>query len=144
MCICSQVDGGMSRGGAPSTYRVGGGAKERGVAGQTGPPLLPQHHPPPQDLRLGPEPLQGLPLHLILYIQCNIQVRGYNTHKIHYYTTLYRNYNFNSKIGCLILCTLIQAQGLQFRHTDNINHWRNAMVQVGLPTVIHLMISHHL
>ncbi|KAG7276552.1 hypothetical protein CRUP_019602 [Coryphaenoides rupestris] len=27
-----------------------------------------------------------------------------------------------------------QAQGLQFRHTDNINHWRNAMVQIGLPT----------
>ncbi|KAK0155559.1 Ras GTPase-activating-like protein IQGAP1 [Merluccius polli] len=30
-----------------------------------------------------------------------------------------------------------KAQGLQFRHTDNINHWRNAMVQVGLPTIFH-------
>lgn len=27
--------------------------------------------------------------------------------------------------------------GLQFRHTDNINHWRNAMVEVGLPTIFH-------
>ncbi|KAM4600495.1 ras GTPase-activating-like protein IQGAP3 [Polymixia lowei] len=30
-----------------------------------------------------------------------------------------------------------QAQGLQFRHTDNINHWRNAMGEVGLPTIFH-------
>uniref|UniRef100_A0A8C5FEA2 IQ motif containing GTPase activating protein 3 n=1 Tax=Gadus morhua TaxID=8049 RepID=A0A8C5FEA2_GADMO len=30
-----------------------------------------------------------------------------------------------------------KAQGLQFRHTDNINHWRNAMAQVGLPTIFH-------
>lgn len=30
-----------------------------------------------------------------------------------------------------------QAQGLQFRHTDNINHWRNAMVKIGLPTIFH-------
>uniref|UniRef100_UPI003AB01964 ras GTPase-activating-like protein IQGAP3 n=1 Tax=Centroberyx gerrardi TaxID=166262 RepID=UPI003AB01964 len=30
-----------------------------------------------------------------------------------------------------------QAQGLQFRHTDNINHWRNAMVEVGLPAIFH-------
>ncbi|KAG9345332.1 hypothetical protein JZ751_009878 [Albula glossodonta] len=28
-----------------------------------------------------------------------------------------------------------KATGLQFRHTDNINHWRNAMVEVGLPTI---------
>ncbi|XP_046891515.1 ras GTPase-activating-like protein IQGAP3 [Hypomesus transpacificus] len=27
--------------------------------------------------------------------------------------------------------------GLQFRHTDNINHWRSAMVDVGLPTMFH-------
>ncbi|KAM7382787.1 hypothetical protein PAMP_002497 [Pampus punctatissimus] len=26
-----------------------------------------------------------------------------------------------------------QAVGLQFRHTDNINHWRNAMTTLGLP-----------
>uniref|UniRef100_A0A8C5CYB5 IQ motif containing GTPase activating protein 3 n=1 Tax=Gadus morhua TaxID=8049 RepID=A0A8C5CYB5_GADMO len=25
----------------------------------------------------------------------------------------------------------------KFRHTDNINHWRNAMAQVGLPTIFH-------
>ena len=25
--------------------------------------------------------------------------------------------------------------GLQFRHTDNINHWRNAMMTLGLPLV---------
>ncbi|KAG7469536.1 hypothetical protein MATL_G00129770 [Megalops atlanticus] len=30
-----------------------------------------------------------------------------------------------------------KATGLQFRHTDNINHWRNAMVEVGLPTIFH-------
>ncbi|KAJ8287966.1 hypothetical protein COCON_G00006250 [Conger conger] len=28
-----------------------------------------------------------------------------------------------------------KANGLHFRHTDNINHWRNAMVEVGLPTM---------
>lgn len=28
-----------------------------------------------------------------------------------------------------------QALGLQFRHTDNINHWRKAMTVLGLPTV---------
>ncbi|KAJ8354659.1 hypothetical protein SKAU_G00222260 [Synaphobranchus kaupii] len=28
-----------------------------------------------------------------------------------------------------------KATGLQFRHTDNLNHWRNAMVEVGLPTM---------
>ncbi|XP_060777825.1 ras GTPase-activating-like protein IQGAP3 [Neoarius graeffei] len=27
--------------------------------------------------------------------------------------------------------------GLQFRHTDNINHWRNALVEVGLPTIFY-------
>ncbi|XP_066538517.1 ras GTPase-activating-like protein IQGAP3 isoform X2 [Hoplias malabaricus] len=30
-----------------------------------------------------------------------------------------------------------KAVGLQFRHTDNINHWRNAMVEVGLPMIFH-------
>uniref|UniRef100_A0A8B9JX61 IQ motif containing GTPase activating protein 3 n=1 Tax=Astyanax mexicanus TaxID=7994 RepID=A0A8B9JX61_ASTMX len=30
-----------------------------------------------------------------------------------------------------------KATGLQFRHTDNINHWRNAMAEVGLPTIFH-------
>ncbi|KAK7158385.1 hypothetical protein R3I93_009561 [Phoxinus phoxinus] len=30
-----------------------------------------------------------------------------------------------------------KASGLQFRHTDNINHWRNAMMEVGLPTRFH-------
>ncbi|XP_022617726.1 ras GTPase-activating-like protein IQGAP3 [Seriola dumerili] len=30
-----------------------------------------------------------------------------------------------------------QAVGLQFRHTDNINHWRNAMTTLGLPTIFH-------
>ncbi|KAM6967424.1 ras GTPase-activating-like protein IQGAP3 [Aplochiton taeniatus] len=30
-----------------------------------------------------------------------------------------------------------KAQGLQFRHTDNINYWRGAMVEVGLPTMFH-------
>ncbi|TMS01631.1 Ras GTPase-activating-like protein IQGAP1 [Larimichthys crocea] len=30
-----------------------------------------------------------------------------------------------------------QAVGLQFRHTDNINHWRNAMTALGLPTIFH-------
>ncbi|XP_056142140.1 ras GTPase-activating-like protein IQGAP3 [Lampris incognitus] len=30
-----------------------------------------------------------------------------------------------------------KALGLQFRHTDNINHWRNAMQEVGLPTIFH-------
>ncbi|XP_067456357.1 ras GTPase-activating-like protein IQGAP3 isoform X1 [Thunnus thynnus] len=28
-----------------------------------------------------------------------------------------------------------QAVGLQFRHTDNINHWRNAMTTLGLPAI---------
>uniref|UniRef100_A0A4W6DHS1 IQ motif containing GTPase activating protein 3 n=1 Tax=Lates calcarifer TaxID=8187 RepID=A0A4W6DHS1_LATCA len=30
-----------------------------------------------------------------------------------------------------------QGVGLQFRHTDNINHWRNAMMTLGLPTIFH-------
>uniref|UniRef100_A0A671MQ13 Ras GTPase-activating-like protein IQGAP3 n=1 Tax=Sinocyclocheilus anshuiensis TaxID=1608454 RepID=A0A671MQ13_9TELE len=30
-----------------------------------------------------------------------------------------------------------KASGLQFRHTDNINHWRSAMMEVGLPTIFH-------
>ncbi|KAK5931495.1 hypothetical protein CesoFtcFv8_000210 [Champsocephalus esox] len=30
-----------------------------------------------------------------------------------------------------------QAAGLQFRHTDNINHWRVAMTTVGLPAIFH-------
>ncbi|XP_059195853.1 ras GTPase-activating-like protein IQGAP3 [Centropristis striata] len=30
-----------------------------------------------------------------------------------------------------------QAVGLQFRHTDNINHWRNAMTSLGLPAIFH-------
>ncbi|KAE8289400.1 Ras GTPase-activating-like protein IQGAP3 [Larimichthys crocea] len=30
-----------------------------------------------------------------------------------------------------------QAVGLQFRHTDNINHWRNAMTALGLPMIFH-------
>nr|XP_033779754.1 ras GTPase-activating-like protein IQGAP3 isoform X2 [Geotrypetes seraphini] len=30
-----------------------------------------------------------------------------------------------------------KAAGLHFRHTDNINHWRNAMARVGLPTIFH-------
>ncbi|XP_045901398.1 ras GTPase-activating-like protein IQGAP3 isoform X2 [Micropterus dolomieu] len=30
-----------------------------------------------------------------------------------------------------------QAVGLQFRHTDNINHWRIAMTTLGLPTIFH-------
>uniref|UniRef100_A0A8C1RL25 IQ motif containing GTPase activating protein 3 n=1 Tax=Cyprinus carpio TaxID=7962 RepID=A0A8C1RL25_CYPCA len=30
-----------------------------------------------------------------------------------------------------------KASGLQFRHTDNINHWRSAMTEVGLPTIFH-------
>ncbi|KAM3873707.1 ras GTPase-activating-like protein IQGAP3 [Diretmus argenteus] len=30
-----------------------------------------------------------------------------------------------------------KVQGLQFRHTDNINHWRSAMTEVGLPTIFH-------
>ncbi|KAK1151497.1 ras GTPase-activating-like protein IQGAP3 [Acipenser oxyrinchus oxyrinchus] len=30
-----------------------------------------------------------------------------------------------------------KATGLHFRHTDNINHWRNAMAQVGLPSIFH-------
>ena len=28
-----------------------------------------------------------------------------------------------------------QYQGLQFRHTDNINHWFNAMEHIGLPKI---------
>ncbi|GLD68712.1 ras GTPase-activating-like protein IQGAP3 [Lates japonicus] len=30
-----------------------------------------------------------------------------------------------------------EGVGLQFRHTDNINHWRNAMMTLGLPTIFH-------
>uniref|UniRef100_A0A673CHF8 IQ motif containing GTPase activating protein 3 n=1 Tax=Sphaeramia orbicularis TaxID=375764 RepID=A0A673CHF8_9TELE len=30
-----------------------------------------------------------------------------------------------------------QALGLQFRHTDNINHWRVALTTLGLPTIFH-------
>ncbi|KAM4568064.1 ras GTPase-activating-like protein IQGAP3 [Fundulus diaphanus] len=30
-----------------------------------------------------------------------------------------------------------KAVGLQFRHTDNINHWRNAMTSLGLPAIFH-------
>ncbi|KAL0984873.1 hypothetical protein UPYG_G00149790 [Umbra pygmaea] len=30
-----------------------------------------------------------------------------------------------------------KGMGLQFRHTDNINHWRNAMGEIGLPTIFH-------
>ncbi|XP_029437065.1 LOW QUALITY PROTEIN: ras GTPase-activating-like protein IQGAP3 [Rhinatrema bivittatum] len=30
-----------------------------------------------------------------------------------------------------------KAAGLHFRHTDNINHWRNAMAHVGLPPIFH-------
>ncbi|KAL4646730.1 ras GTPase-activating-like protein IQGAP3 [Arapaima gigas] len=30
-----------------------------------------------------------------------------------------------------------KATGLQFRHTDNINHWLNAMAEVGLPKIFH-------
>ncbi|XP_023819826.1 ras GTPase-activating-like protein IQGAP3 isoform X3 [Oryzias latipes] len=30
-----------------------------------------------------------------------------------------------------------QAAGLQFRHTDNINHWRNAMTALGLPGIFY-------
>ncbi|XP_071324894.1 ras GTPase-activating-like protein IQGAP3 isoform X2 [Trachinotus anak] len=30
-----------------------------------------------------------------------------------------------------------QAVGLQFRHTDNINHWRNAIMMLGLPAIFH-------
>nr|XP_057909728.1 ras GTPase-activating-like protein IQGAP3 isoform X2 [Doryrhamphus excisus] len=30
-----------------------------------------------------------------------------------------------------------EAVGLQFRHTDNINHWRNAMTALGLPAIFH-------
>lgn len=30
-----------------------------------------------------------------------------------------------------------KASGLQFRHTDNINHWRSAMTEVGLPAIFH-------
>uniref|UniRef100_A0A8C4DM22 Ras GTPase-activating-like protein IQGAP3 n=1 Tax=Dicentrarchus labrax TaxID=13489 RepID=A0A8C4DM22_DICLA len=29
------------------------------------------------------------------------------------------------------------ALGLQFRHTDNINHWRNALTILGLPVIFH-------
>ncbi|NWT48966.1 IQGA3 protein, partial [Chroicocephalus maculipennis] len=32
---------------------------------------------------------------------------------------------------------LFQAAGLHFRHTDNINHWRDAMSHVGLPSIFH-------
>uniref|UniRef100_A0A8C6YTL1 IQ motif containing GTPase activating protein 3 n=1 Tax=Nothoprocta perdicaria TaxID=30464 RepID=A0A8C6YTL1_NOTPE len=30
-----------------------------------------------------------------------------------------------------------KASGLHFRHTDNINHWRDAMSHVGLPSIFH-------
>eukprot|EP00066_Takifugu_rubripes_P014258 XP_011603524.1 PREDICTED: ras GTPase-activating-like protein IQGAP3 [Takifugu rubripes] len=30
-----------------------------------------------------------------------------------------------------------QAVGLHFRHTDNINQWRNALIAVGLPAIFH-------
>uniref|UniRef100_A0A8D0CK02 IQ motif containing GTPase activating protein 3 n=1 Tax=Scleropages formosus TaxID=113540 RepID=A0A8D0CK02_SCLFO len=30
-----------------------------------------------------------------------------------------------------------KVTGLQFRHTDNINHWLNAMAEVGLPKIFH-------
>uniref|UniRef100_A0A674K8L9 IQ motif containing GTPase activating protein 3 n=1 Tax=Terrapene triunguis TaxID=2587831 RepID=A0A674K8L9_9SAUR len=30
-----------------------------------------------------------------------------------------------------------EASGLHFRHTDNINHWREAMTRLGLPTIFH-------
>ncbi|XP_068616678.1 ras GTPase-activating-like protein IQGAP3 [Brachionichthys hirsutus] len=30
-----------------------------------------------------------------------------------------------------------RGAGLQFRHTDNINHWRNAMTTLGLPAIFH-------
>ncbi|XP_067365190.1 ras GTPase-activating-like protein IQGAP3 isoform X2 [Channa argus] len=30
-----------------------------------------------------------------------------------------------------------QAVGLEFRHTDNINHWRKALTALGLPTIFH-------
>ncbi|XP_028834928.1 ras GTPase-activating-like protein IQGAP3 [Denticeps clupeoides] len=30
-----------------------------------------------------------------------------------------------------------KVAGIQFRHTDNINFWRNAMVEIGLPTIFH-------
>ncbi len=39
------------------------------------------------------------------------------------------------------LMSPLQASGLQFRHTDNINHWRSAMMEVGLPAVNHTLLS---
>ncbi|NXU13947.1 IQGA3 protein, partial [Pardalotus punctatus] len=33
--------------------------------------------------------------------------------------------------------TRYKAAGLHFRHTDNINYWRNAMSHVGLPSIFH-------
>ncbi|XP_019719185.1 ras GTPase-activating-like protein IQGAP3 [Hippocampus comes] len=30
-----------------------------------------------------------------------------------------------------------KAVGVEFRHTDNINHWRNAMMSLGLPSIFH-------
>ncbi|NXO20605.1 IQGA3 protein, partial [Cisticola juncidis] len=33
--------------------------------------------------------------------------------------------------------TRYKAAGLHFRHTDNINHWREAMSHVGLPSIFH-------
>uniref|UniRef100_A0A6Q2YIM3 IQ motif containing GTPase activating protein 3 n=1 Tax=Esox lucius TaxID=8010 RepID=A0A6Q2YIM3_ESOLU len=30
-----------------------------------------------------------------------------------------------------------KGMGLQFRHTDNINHWRSSMAEIGLPTIFH-------
>ncbi|XP_062367708.1 ras GTPase-activating-like protein IQGAP3 isoform X2 [Cinclus cinclus] len=33
--------------------------------------------------------------------------------------------------------TQYKATGLHFRHTDNINHWRDAMSHVGLPSIFH-------
>uniref|UniRef100_W5MQH9 IQ motif containing GTPase activating protein 3 n=1 Tax=Lepisosteus oculatus TaxID=7918 RepID=W5MQH9_LEPOC len=31
----------------------------------------------------------------------------------------------------------LQATGLHFRHTDNINHWRGALAEVGLPSIFY-------
>uniref|UniRef100_A0A8B9JVT8 IQ motif containing GTPase activating protein 3 n=1 Tax=Astyanax mexicanus TaxID=7994 RepID=A0A8B9JVT8_ASTMX len=31
----------------------------------------------------------------------------------------------------------LDQERYKFRHTDNINHWRNAMAEVGLPTIFH-------
>lgn len=37
--------------------------------------------------------------------------------------------------GRLTSAPVFQAAGLHFRHTDNINRWRDAMSHVGLPSV---------